>query len=228
MAGDRNPAEEPDMRRAYGRFARYYDFFFGRVLQPGRRAAIRTMELAPGSRVLEVGVGTGLSLAAYPANVRVTGIDLSPDMLARAQARVDRGKLAHVEGLHAMDATALTFEDGAFDVVIAMYVVSVVEEPDRVVAEMRRVCKPGGRIIIVNHFRTRSRLIRAAEFLLKPIHYCVRFRSDLDLDPFVARNGLEVDRAFAANVMGYSTVLCCRNGAPDAGPAAEPELARRT
>ena len=217
MPGEGIGRGHDDMRRAYGRFAPFYDVLFGPVLEPGRRAAIRSMGLAPGDRVLEVGVGTGLSLAAYPSHVRVTGIDIAPGMLARAEARVARKRLTHVEGLHAMDASAMGFDAGAFDVVIAMYVVSVVEEPARVVAEMRRVCRPGGRLIIVNHFRTTSRLIRTAEVALRPLHRAIRFRADLELDAFVADNALDVEQTSSANIMGYSTVLCCRNGGGAAG-----------
>lgn len=213
--------DNESMSRAYRLFAPVYDLVFGPVLEPGRRRAVSSLAAAPGSRILEVGVGTGLSLAAYPANVRVTGIDLAPGMLAKARARVSRKRLSHVEELVPMDACAMRFEAARFDAVVAMYVVSVVDDPVRLVREMRRVCKPGGDIVIVNHFRTDSRLVRAAEVVLKPIHRLVRFRSDLDLSDFTRRTGLCVERAFPVNVMGYSTVLCCRNAGNGAGGAPE-------
>lgn len=201
------------MQRAYALFAPVYDLLFGSVLAHGRRAAVHGLGLHSGDRVLEVGVGTGLSLSDYPPDVRVTGIDLAPEMLARARARVSRQGLANVEALQTMDAGNLGFDAHTFDVVIAMYVVSVVDDPLQVVAEMRRVCKPGGKLVIVNHFRTRSRAIRAAEVFLKPLHRAVRFRSDLDLEMFKAQAALNVERALPVNVFGYSTVLYCRNGA---------------
>jgi phosphatidylethanolamine/phosphatidyl-N-methylethanolamine N-methyltransferase len=204
--------ESQAVERAYTSFAPLYDFFFGLVLEPGRRAAIRSLQLSPGDKVLEVGVGTGLSLHRYPREAHVEGIDLAVDMLAKAQRRVERKGLAQVKGLHAMDARALTFEDDSFDAVVAMYVVSVTGEEERVVGEMRRVCKPGGLLVIVNHFKTRSFFVRMAEVLLRPIHRAVRFRADLELDDFTRRTGLVVERSFRANIFGYSTILCCSNG----------------
>ncbi len=204
-------SESQSIKSAYASFAPLYDFFFGMILEPGRRAAIRSLKLIPGSKVLEVGVGTGLSLHRYPREIGVDGIDIAPDMLAKARRRVERKGLSNVSGLHSMDARELEFEDNTFDAVVAMYVVSVTGEENRVVAEMKRVCKPDGIMVIVNHFRTESRLVRFAETLLRPIHKAVRFRADLDLDEFVNSNELNVEKSFRANIFGYSTVLCCRN-----------------
>lgn len=203
--------ETKSMRKAYAFFAPVYDLFFGRVLEPGRRSAILLTDPKPGERILEVGVGTGLSLASYPDYVKVTGIDLAPAMLSKAQAQVDRRGLRHVEALEAMDATQMRYPDHCFDKVICMYVVSVVPNPGKVLAEMRRVCKPGGKLVIVNHFHTHSKLVRFAEALLKPVHYLVRFRSDLDLDTFIREADLPVETVRRANIMGYSTVLVLRN-----------------
>lgn len=200
--------------RAYAFFAPAYDFFFGRVLEPGRRLAIQMLEPKPEQRILEVGVGTGMSLASYPHHTRVTGIDLAPEMLAKAQARIERGGLKHVDRLIPMDATNMQFEDNGFDAAICMYVVSVVPDPLRVMEEMSRVCKPGGKLVVVNHFKTNSPLIRAAEVALKPIHYMVRFRADLELEDFRNSVGLPLEKSRRANVMGYSTVLVFRNEAP--------------
>ncbi len=203
--------KKQDMKQAYGAFAPVYDVFFGPVLEQGRRKAIRGIDLDPGQQILEVGIGTGLSLGAYPPDVCVTGIDLAPAMLDRAQARVERKRWAHVKGLHAMDAADLSFGDDTFDAVIAMYMISVVDDPLRVVQEMRRVCKPGGSLVIVNHFKTQSLGIRAAEALVKPLHRAVRFRADLDLEAFAEQAELAVERSVRANIFGYSTVLYCRN-----------------
>ncbi len=198
------------MRMAYAKAAPVYDFVFGRLLQPGRRHAIRLMGLRSGEHVLEVGVGTGQSLPLYPRDVRITGVDLSPHMLEKARQRVRRHGLENVEGLLEMDATKLNFPDNSFDVVIAMYIISVVDDPDRVVEEMRRVCRPGGRIVIVNHFHSPSVWMKLWHILVRPIHRVVRFRSDLDYRPLVTRAGLMVERQCRANLCGYSTVLCCR------------------
>ncbi len=168
------------------------------------------MGLRPGERVLEVGVGTGMSLPLYPADARITGVDLSAEMLAKARERVRERGLQNVEDLLEMDATHLTFPDNSFDVVIAMYIISVVDQPEQVAQEMLRVCKPGGRLLIVNHFESRNPLMVAWHALVRPIHRAVKFRSDLNFREFIERSGLNVERAFRANLLGYSTVVCCR------------------
>lgn len=216
-----NP-EEP-VRRAYRGFAPLYDAFYGAVLEPGRRVAIRGMNLRSGARVLEVGVGTGLSLSAYPEDVRVTGVDISPEMLRRARTRADLRGLVQVADLRVMDARAIDYDDASFDVVVAMYVVSVTPEPEQVIAEMRRVCRPAGQLVIVNHFRTTSRLVRWTERLLQPLHRRVNYSAELDQDEFVQRTGLKVMQSTRANILGYSTVLYCsprdeRPQALEAGP----------
>lgn len=206
-------AGNPEVRKAYASFAPMYDFVFGKLLQPGRRHAIRAMNLKAGDRVLEVGVGTGISLPLYPPEVRVIGIDLSTEMLAKARERVRERGLTNVEDLLEMDATHMSFPDNSFDVVMAMYIISVVDHPERVTAEMVRVCKPGGRLIIVNHFESRHPLMVMWHKLVRPIHRAVAFRSDLNFEQFKARTGLCVERAFRANLFGYSTVVCCRKPA---------------
>ena len=131
------------IRKAYKRYAGMYDVAFGAVANPGRKRAIAVANRKPGSRVLEVGVGTGLALPMYRGDVRVTGIDLSPEMLARARDKAREENLKHVEALLEMDAENMKFPDASFDTVIAMYVASVLPLPERLMAEMRRVCKPG-------------------------------------------------------------------------------------
>jgi phosphatidylethanolamine/phosphatidyl-N-methylethanolamine N-methyltransferase len=151
------------VKAAYRRYARIYDTVFGPVLQPGRKAVIEALKLRPGDRVLEVGVGTGLSLPLYPPDVRVTGIDVSRDMLAKARARAARKALENVDALLEMDAQAMDFPDASFDKVVAMYVVSVVEDPAALLDELHRVCKPDGEIFIVNHVRSDNPILGAFE-----------------------------------------------------------------
>jgi len=139
------------VKAAYRRYARVYDALFGPVLQPGRKAVVKALGCRPGERVLEVGVGTGLSLPLYPPHTRVTGIDVSTEMLDKARARVENRRLANVEALLEMNAEEMTFPDASFDKVVAMYVVSVVERPARLLEELHRVCRPQGEIFIVNH-----------------------------------------------------------------------------
>lgn len=196
--------------RAYQSFAPWYDAFYGAILSPGRRAAVHGMGLRPGDRVLEVGVGTGLSLSAYPDDVRVSGIDIAPEMLERAQRRVTQQGLTQIDELKVMDARDLHYPDGYFDVVVAMYLISVSPNPQQVVAEMRRVCRPGGLIVIVNHFRTESRLIRGLEAVLRPLHRKVNYSAELEQTAFIQQSGLQVEQMAKANILGYSTILYCR------------------
>jgi phosphatidylethanolamine/phosphatidyl-N-methylethanolamine N-methyltransferase len=137
---------------AYARWAPIYDPIFGFATGIGRKAAVSTLNQLPAGRVLEVGVGTGISLPLYKRRHRIVGIDLSPDMLERAEKRVVRRGLDNVEALHEMDAAELSFADCSFDVAVAMFVMTVVPEPRRVLAEMARVVRPGGHVVLVNHF----------------------------------------------------------------------------
>src|SRR5687767_10237962 len=169
------------VKAAYRRYAGIYDALFGPVLQPGRKAVLEALKLRPGDRVLEVGVGTGLSLPLYPASVRVTGIDLSREMLDKARARVARRKLAQVEALLEMDAEQMSFADASFDKVVAMYVVSVVERPARLLEELHRVCKPDGEIFLVNHVRSDNPIIGAVEKGLARFSDKLGFHPDFEL-----------------------------------------------
>lgn len=139
------------VQSAYRRWAPVYDHTFGRVAADGRQQAVEILNEGSGS-VLEVGVGTGLSLSSYRSDLEVTGIDLSAEMLEKAREKVAKKNLKHVVGLHEMDASDLRFEDNSFDQVVAMYVMTVVPEPETVMRELARVCKPGGHVILVNHF----------------------------------------------------------------------------
>ena len=140
------------VRAAYRRWAGVYDVVFGGVSAAGRRQAVAAVNTLPGRHVLEVGVGTGLALPHYLPSKRITGIDLSADMLALARKKVSEAQLDNVESLHEMDAEKTEFEDGRFDIAVAMFVASVVPNPRLLFAEMRRVVRPGGYMLFVNHF----------------------------------------------------------------------------
>jgi len=148
----RSSLDADAVRAAYRRWAGIYDAAFGGVSAIGRRRAVAMVNRLPGARVLEVGVGTGLALPHYLPGKRVTGIDLSAEMLARARTRVLQRRLPNVDGLLEMDAEAMAFPDDGFDIAVAMFVASVVPHPRQLLAEMRRVVRPGGHLLFVNHF----------------------------------------------------------------------------
>ena len=164
----------------YARLSPVYDMIFGAPLQPGRIAAVRQMAICPGDRVLEVGAGTGINAPLYPQDCHVTAIDLSAPMLDRARRRVARQGLAHIELLE-QDAARMTFRNDSFDSVYAPYVMSVAVDPIRVAREMRRVCRPGGRIVILNHFRSTNPVLSKLERATSPLTVHVGFRLDLSL-----------------------------------------------
>jgi phosphatidylethanolamine/phosphatidyl-N-methylethanolamine N-methyltransferase len=173
------------VKAAYRRYARIYDVVFGAVLQPGRKAVLEALELKPGDRVLEVGVGTGISLPLYPRDVRITGIDVSREMLERARARVARAKLTNVDALLEMDAEVMAFPDASFDKVVAMYVVSVVPRPAKLLEELHRVCRPDGEIFIVNHFQSENRVVGTLERILGKVSSQIGFDPEVDLRTLV-------------------------------------------
>jgi phosphatidylethanolamine/phosphatidyl-N-methylethanolamine N-methyltransferase len=151
MSAQQKALSTSTVREAYRRWAPVYDTTFGAVAAGSRRKAVELINTRRGS-VLEVGVGTGLSLPNYAPYLKITGIDLSPEMLDKARERVAKDGLRNVEGLREMDAAHLDFADESFNTVVAMYVMTVVPDPDRVMAELERVCAPGGEVMILNHF----------------------------------------------------------------------------
>src|ERR1043166_3692448 len=154
--------ENDFVARVYENIAWFYDLTFGPVLHPGRVDAIERMGIKPGDRVLEVGVGTGINAALYPSDCSVTGIDLSSSMLEKARDRIARTGVRNVRLLQ-MGAATLKFTDDTFDIVYAPYVISVVPDPVAVASEMRRVCRPGGRIVFLNHFRSPNPFLASIE-----------------------------------------------------------------
>jgi len=213
---DRSPARRAGAvrslaRRGYRVFAPFYDAVFGASLHAGRRLAVQSLDVRPGERVLEVCVGTGFALPLYPRDARVTGIDLSGDMLRRAATRVARLGLAQVEALLQMDAERLAFASASFDKVTMLFALCGLPNPVRAVQEMRRVCRPGGTIVIANHFRTDDPLLQACEKVLSPVYGLLQYRADLDLDSLLDATRLEVRAMRRTNWFNYATVLVCAN-----------------
>lgn len=178
------------VEKVYQGIAAAYDYTYGPTLHPGRLEAMEKMALRAGTHVLEVGVGTGINLGLYPRNCRITGIDLSSKMLAKAQGRIDEKGLHNCD-LAEMDATQLKFADNSFDVVYAPYVISVVPEPVKVAREMYRVCRPGGRVIILNHFKSANRVMGWIEKVISPATVHIGFTADLDLPGFLEQAELK-------------------------------------
>jgi len=197
------------VKAAYRRYATVYDAVFGPVLQPGRKAVVQALNLRPGERVLEVGVGTGLSLPLYPSDVTITGIDLSREMLEKARRRVERRRLANIEALVEMDAGHMTFADASFDKIVAMYVLPVVEHPQKLLQELHRVCRPNGEIFIVNHVRSDNRVIAAFEKGLARFSDTIGFRPDFEVRDMVS-NADEITELSRINF--FWRVMRLKNG----------------
>ena len=153
--------------KAYARWAPVYDLVFGAVFERGRHAAVAAAERI-GGRVLEVGVGTGISLPLYSTNCRLCGVDISAPMLRKAQERVTELNLVNVEGLWVMDAEHLSFPDNSFDAVVAQYVITTVPNPEATLDEFARVLKPGGEIVLVSRVGAEAGLRRSLEHWFQP------------------------------------------------------------
>jgi len=167
--------DNASLARTYEKLASVYDYTFGPALHPGRVDAISRMSIKPGDRVLEVGVGTGINAALYPRDCSVTGIDLSDSMLEKAHNRIARKGVRNVR-LMQMDAANLKFADETFDIVYAPYVISVVPDPVTVAREMCRVCRTGGRVIFLNHFRSDNALLAWIERAISPVTVHIGFK----------------------------------------------------
>lgn len=202
---------DPHFLGAYQRYAKMYNFYFGKLMNPGRIKAIEVAGLKPGERVLEVGVGTGLSLPFYPNTVEVTGIDLSSKMLEQARKLALEDGLTHVKGLFEMNAESLDFPDNTFDCVMGMHVSTVVGDPAQFARELRRVCKPQGRIILVNYFYEPEKPIGRVSRLLAPVARFLGWRPDLTLNEFLQKTGFQVDQMVPVNLLHIHNVLLIKN-----------------
>lgn len=204
---------EPHESRVYSDFAHLYDGLFGRVFVDREHQVIESLGLRPGQRLLEVGVGTGISLDAYPPYVQVLGIDASAEMLEHARAKIRESEWHHIE-LRQGDALDLQLDDDSFDVVCAFHVISVVADPIKMMRKMWRACKPGGRIVIINHFRSENPLVGflvgIANPLTKHLGWTTRLRARDILDgPTMA-----VERHAKPSLFSTQTELIVRKQEP--------------
>jgi phosphatidylethanolamine/phosphatidyl-N-methylethanolamine N-methyltransferase len=211
QAGQGVPARPLDaqaVRDAYRRWAGVYDSVFGLVSRPGRMRAVAAINALPAERILEVGVGTGLALPHYLPGKRVTGIDLSPEMLAVAEKRVRAGVPATVEGLYEMDAEAMTFPDASFDAAVAMFVASVVPNPRRMMAEIRRVVRPGGTLLLVNHFLAPEPGIRRGiERIVAPFSRALGWHPDFAMEAVLGPAELAAAKLTPCPPLGLFTLV---------------------
>jgi phosphatidylethanolamine/phosphatidyl-N-methylethanolamine N-methyltransferase len=202
--------EKKQVERAYEFYAPVYDFIFDWIFAPGRSAAIAELGLTPNDRVLEIGIGTGLNLPYYPRACRLTGIDLSEDMLDKAIDRMQELGMPNVT-LKVIDATSMDFADNEFDKAVATYTISAVPDPVGVLREMRRVVKPGGMLVILNHFRSDRRIVGRLEDLVAPVCTRLGWKSNLEMAPLLEQVGLVAEVVVRVNMFNGWRMIRCVN-----------------
>ncbi len=212
-AGRSGGLDSAAVKTAYRRQAGFYDSAFGLVSAPGRRRAIALANRLPGDRVLEVGVGTGLALPSYAAGKTVVGVDLSREMLLKARARVARERLTHVLGLFEMDAQAMAFADGSFDMAVAMFTASVVPDARALFAEMTRVVRPGGYLLFVNHFLAERGPRLWVERAMAPAGRLLGWHPDFAREELVDPTVAQPEIIEPCPPLGLFTLLAYRRGA---------------
>jgi phosphatidylethanolamine/phosphatidyl-N-methylethanolamine N-methyltransferase len=202
--------EKRQVKRAYKFYAPAYDFVFDWIFHPGREQAMRLLDVKRNDHVLEVGIGTGLNLPLYPTHCHITGIDLSEEMLEKAQDKVIELALISVT-LKVMDATVMDFGDSEFDSAVATYTISAVPDPVGVLREMRRVVKPGGSIVLLNHFRSERRVVGRLEDLVSPVCTRLGWKSNLPFEPLLKQVGLIPDLSTKVNLFNGWRLIKCVN-----------------
>ncbi|MDA1000754.1 MAG: methyltransferase domain-containing protein [bacterium] len=196
--------------KTYDRWGNFYDLIFKKIFSEGRDVGVDLLDLKPGERLLEVGVGTGLSLPLYSRQAKIVGIDISPKMLEKANEKVERESLGNVS-LQVMDAQAMEFPDNSFDCVTACYVVSAAPDPFKVVSEICRVCKPGGRIVFINHFKSQNRFLAFCEEAANVLVRKLGWETTLDLERLLQTNRLTPSIQKKVNLFDYWRAVLCLN-----------------
>lgn len=201
------------MERLYSFYSPFYDYVFGKLLGPGRRKAFAYLPCKPHQKVLEIGVGPGSTLDFYPARTDFVGIDISAPMITRARRKAATINSGSRFRLEVMDAARLEFPDNHFDVIMAAYVITTVQDPYQVCREILRVVKPGGRIIAVNHSRSQNgSLWGRIEDLMAPIFVRVGFTTDLDVIKVMREVGIEVQQAVRCNLLNTGRIIMGTKG----------------
>jgi phosphatidylethanolamine/phosphatidyl-N-methylethanolamine N-methyltransferase len=209
-AQDQRDGEQTTSIGVYRRLAPIYDFVYGKALDHGRLRALEALRLCPGESVLEIGVGTGAMLPFYPEGVRVSAVELSAPMLTRARARFESSAIVAEVTLARMDAAHLAFASQSFDLVFAGYVINAVDDPAPVVREMKRVCRPGGRLVFLNHFRSEHRGWQTVERWATPLTRRLGLRWDLQLSEVLSAADLTLLSSTPVNVPSLSRLVVCQ------------------
>lgn len=194
------------LEKTYDRYSSFYDALFGTFFSPGRAAVVKGLQLEDDAHILEIGIGTGASLELYPEQTKITGVDLSEDMLSLSERRAHQGGRA--VDLRLMNAEKMDFPDNSFSHVVAMYVVSVSPDPAAIVREMVRVCKPGGELVILNHFSEEDTLVGRLERVLAPLSSRLGFKPYFPLNEFTEQcSPFAFDERSKTNLLGYWSIL---------------------
>jgi phosphatidylethanolamine/phosphatidyl-N-methylethanolamine N-methyltransferase len=205
----RNRAQAHESRM-YSEYALLYDKTFGKLFHDRIRQVLESLNIPRGARVLELGVGTGASFPAYPRHCEVIGIDLAADMLAQARAKIAKNAWSHLQVMK-MDALNLSFTANSFDYVMAFHTVTVVPDPVQMLTEAKRVCRPGGKIVIVNHFTTDLPIIGALTESLDPVTRHLGWRTKLKLDSFLEATDFNVEQIYKTSKLSLHTVVVGAN-----------------
>ena len=200
--------DDKSIIKSYKRVSSFYDYTFGQVFRPGQKKLVSMMNCSENDKVLEIGIGTGTSFKYYPSETSVTGIDISPDMLEKAKKNIKNLNLSKKNVLM-MNGEQLTFEDDSFDKVVGMYVVSVTQNPELLIKEMKRVCKPNGDIYLVNHFSfdTDSKIMKLIEKGLMPVSKYLGWRPYFPFSEFNSYAKLNVQSISKVNLFDYWGII---------------------
>ncbi|MFT8541071.1 MAG: methyltransferase domain-containing protein [Acetobacter sp.] len=207
----RSALDAEAVKQAYRRWANVYDLGFGGISRFGRLKAVNTINALPGRDVLEVGVGTGLALPHYNRSKAITGIDLSTDMLAKARERVKRDNLSNVAALLEMDAEDTTFEDNSFDAAVAMFVASVVPHPRKLLCELKRVVRPGGHILFINHFLAPGGIRGAVEHAMARASHSLGWHPDFAMESLLPQADIARATIQPVRPFGLFTLVTLEN-----------------
>ena len=200
---------EAETSRIYDLWAKFYDATFGRLVHKRQMRAVEELRPEPGQRILDIGIGTGMTLNSHRDDVTIVGMDLSNGMLAQAAKKAREANLDHVYLVQA-DAMWPPFAEGSFDHVIITHTVSVVSDPPALMAWARRLVKPGGRIVVLNHFQSTMPLMAWLESVFNPIFVKLGWRSDLSLEECLHGTGLEVRYQYKMSLLDVWQIVVLR------------------